>query len=1072
MEEEDSQARFTALISGTAADKLPRDSYIATSLKHRLGAGVREMSPGVYGGQNTRRTLLSVGPGGKTSGASHAAPGDLVRRGHRDGQRASLINAARFSSPLMQTDGERLNEDLRPHTPGEAMLTSSRPSQPRELVKLRTSKSLHQRSDASAPRTEYHGSGNPGGGPHRLTTHDNLPYPPTHSRSASVASFGNSVQDEDISSIMMRGANDLRNAKYEMEELRREVAFLKTQIDSTKSEKVELMQRIKSVKDAARQGLEATSRSLGGMRASMDGLKAQSDETFAFYIQAKAVMPDVKELRETVSESIKSLEAVLDEDGHLVEVTKTKEVLTELNLRCTGTMQVAEMLREKLQSVGADLIEAKDRVAELEGIQAADIDTLRLSSVRLSGANEQIQKFADAMKCQQTELHDALMASAELEAQLSSANERAEQLSQSIQNKDSELEAMTQLQSEVKRLEQLLGERDTQVVELKALRESFDSLTTRSTEQLAQVCSLEATIQARTEAIAQLEGRIANKESQYQESQNALQAVKYELGSATTQVASLQSDVTWKSEELKSLEMKLESSMAELLERQNEADRRSETMHDLETKYQVMEERYETQLMTTKCAQGTQVELQDRLIEAEKKFAHDLEMVTGKSKVEIAVLEQEKATLQSRVNDLEGTVRAQREEITTIKADYDGRVAKQEDNSRVQLELAEKRIGDVQSALDQARASVKSFEEQIASGKQEIFTLRQELREARLPDPAHKDAIDTLTGQISALRLENTELVLRARSIDARYRTGDLNEEEKTFINALIQTSQSIHEQELVSKGNELRRRDNTIKEQQTRIQVLEGTLAKHLKAMSKPIALPVTAAENRSLIDPTVWVASSDKSKSPPQTAEEDVTSTNVDNTMTARPTPAPVRPVAKPALTAVPQPDPNTKARVARTPAHLRPFAPAGAPTTKSSPAQPKKVPSPAGMPPMSSSPLVYPQPKTPAVRGLGGGAKKTVAIAHNAGQRANFRRLDTTMSDDIQDFEDKSRKTSPVGTPPEANSAEPTRASKKRDKPSDTASRGTDSEAGQRTSMRSRAPIQQDEPVLKVSPRSAFR
>lgn len=102
------------------------------------------------------------------------------------------------------------------------------------------------------------------------------------------------------------------------------------------------------------------------------------------------------------------------------------------------------------------------------------------------------------------------------------------------------------------------------------------------------------------------------------------------------------------------------------------------------------------------------------------------------------------------------------------------RMAKQDDSNRVQLELAERRVSDVQSALDDARASLRSLEEQIASAKQEMLDLRDELREARLPDPGYKEAVDALTAQITALRLENTELVLRARSIDARYRTGDL----------------------------------------------------------------------------------------------------------------------------------------------------------------------------------------------------------------------------------------------------------------------------------------------------------
>lgn len=67
--------------------------------------------------------------------------------------------------------------------------------------------------------------------------------------------------------------------------------------------------------------------------------------------------------------------------------------------------------------------------------------------------------------------------------------------------------------------------------------------------------------------------------------------------------------------------------------------------------------------------------------------------------------------------------------------------------------------------------------------------------------------------------------------------------------------------------------RENTIRELQARIQVFEVAQAKHLKAMSRPIAVAIATAENRSLIDPTAWVASSDKSKSPPQPAEEDIT-------------------------------------------------------------------------------------------------------------------------------------------------------------------------------------------------------
>ena len=109
-----------------------------------------------------------------------------------------------------------------------------------------------------------------------------------------------------------------------------------------------------------------------------------------------------------------------------------------------------------------------------------------------------------------------------------------------------------------------------------------------------------------------------------------------------------------------------------------------------------------------------------------------------------------------------------------MKAEFGDRVAQQEAAYRIQLELVEKRIGDIQAALEDARATVKGQEEQLLIGKQEMVVLRKELQEARLPDPVHKETVDALTAQCTALRQENTELVLRSRTIDSRYRTGDL----------------------------------------------------------------------------------------------------------------------------------------------------------------------------------------------------------------------------------------------------------------------------------------------------------
>lgn len=58
-----------------------------------------------------------------------------------------------------------------------------------------------------------------------------------------------------------------------------------------------------------------------------------------------------------------------------------------IDLRTLTASQVIDMLREKLQSIGSELVDAKIRVSELESLQAADREALRASSASLSDAS-------------------------------------------------------------------------------------------------------------------------------------------------------------------------------------------------------------------------------------------------------------------------------------------------------------------------------------------------------------------------------------------------------------------------------------------------------------------------------------------------------------------------------------------------------------------------------------------------------------------------------------------------------------------------------------------------------------
>lgn len=158
------------------------------------------------------------------------------------------------------------------------------------------------------------------------------------------------------------------------------------------------------------------------MRLSMEGLKKQSENSFAVAAQVKAALPDIKELKETVALSVKGartliqflicahlryigIESAMSEDGHLFEVARTKGIIDELKLECSGcercllqklaviksrariASQVIDILREKLQSIGSELVDAKNRVSDLETVQAADREALRASSANLTSSS-------------------------------------------------------------------------------------------------------------------------------------------------------------------------------------------------------------------------------------------------------------------------------------------------------------------------------------------------------------------------------------------------------------------------------------------------------------------------------------------------------------------------------------------------------------------------------------------------------------------------------------------------------------------------------------------------------------
>jgi len=115
--------------------------------------------------------------------------------------------------------------------------------------------------------------------------------------------------------------------------------------------------------------------------------------------------------------------------------------------------------------------------------------------------------------------------------------------------------------------------------------------------------------------------------------------------------------------------------------------------------------------------------------------------------------------------------------------------------------------------------------------------------------------VELLEKEVNMLREEKAleEKTKEKRGLRARYDAGALMDEEKDFVEWLLNLSSELHEQEDVVKDNELRRRENMNAKMQGKIRELESALARMLKEKQKDAGVP-----SKSTIDLNAWMTSS----------------------------------------------------------------------------------------------------------------------------------------------------------------------------------------------------------------------
>lgn len=131
-------------------------------------------------------------------------------------------------------------------------------------------------------------------------------------------------------------------------------------------------------------------------------------------------------------------EALINEDGDFVQGIEIKAIVSELQTDCSKSrlsyallrslvncflaeQQVIDILRDRLESIQGELVDAKTRTSELEAAQTEDRLTLKMLTLKLADTGAQLSGFASGLEKQQQDRIEVLSKNTELEIKLDSS---------------------------------------------------------------------------------------------------------------------------------------------------------------------------------------------------------------------------------------------------------------------------------------------------------------------------------------------------------------------------------------------------------------------------------------------------------------------------------------------------------------------------------------------------------------------------------------------------------------------------------------------------------------------------
>lgn len=128
----------------------------------------------------------------------------------------------------------------------------------------------------------------------------------------------------------------------------------------------------------------------------------------------------------------------------------------------------------------------------------------------------------------------------------------------------------------------------------------------------------------------------------------------------------------------------------------------------------------------------------------------------------------------TRVQELEARLQYQKDENVAVRKDLEERFVRQEEDIKATLELEKKCVAQLEADLVASRTAATGIQERLEEALTEVARLEGKLQASSDVPQRLQGELDTLRTSLKNVETTNAELADRARTIESRYKAGDL----------------------------------------------------------------------------------------------------------------------------------------------------------------------------------------------------------------------------------------------------------------------------------------------------------